>query len=125
VSGIKLSGVIERYHEMLAAADVPGMLKQFDDNGLVREPIGDREVHRGRNELLRFFDRLFASGGMSLERCSLTDDGASCALEYNLTAWGSIQLPHQAGIAIYERSRAGLLAAVRLYDEVERPSVTH
>jgi hypothetical protein len=117
--------VIERYHEMLAAADVPGMLKQFDADGLVREPIGEREVHRGRNELLRFFDRLLASGGMSLERCSLTDDGRACALEYNVTAWGSVLLPHQAGIAVYERTRAGLLAAVRLYDDVERPSVTH
>jgi len=124
-SEIELPGVIERYHEMLAAADVPGLLKQFDANGLVREAIGEREVHRGRNELLRFFDRLFESGGMSLERCSLTDDGTSCALEYNVTAWGSVLLPHQAGIAVYERTRAGLLAAVRLYDDVERPSVTH
>jgi hypothetical protein len=101
------------------------MLKQFDANGLVRESSGEHEVHRGRNELLRFFDRLFASGGMSLERCSLTDDGTSCALEYNVTAWGSVLLPHQAGIAVYERTRAGLLAAVRLYDDVERPAVTH
>jgi hypothetical protein len=124
-SGLELPGVIERYHEMLAAADVPGMLKQFDANGLVREPTGEREVHRGRSELLHFFSSLFASGGMSLERCSLTDDGATCALEYNVTAWGSVLLPHQAGIAVYERTRAGLLAAVRLYDDVERPAVTH
>jgi hypothetical protein len=58
---------------------------------------------------------------MSLERCSLTDDGTCSALEYNLTAWGRAGLPHQAGIAAYERAGAGLLAAVRLYDDIARP----
>jgi hypothetical protein len=97
------------------------LLEQFEADGMVREPTGEREVHRGRSALLRFFDRLFASGGLSVERCSLTDDGTSCALEYNLTGWGSIMLPHQAGLAVYERARTGLLGAVRLYDDVERP----
>jgi hypothetical protein len=31
-------------------------------------------------------------------------------------------LPHQAGLAVYERARTGFLAAVRLYDDWERPS---
>jgi hypothetical protein len=39
-----------------------------------------------------------------------------------LTAWGSVLLPHQAGIAIYERTGAGVLAAVRLYDDIARPA---
>jgi len=76
-------------------------------------------------DLGRFFGRLFVSGGISVERCSLTDDGTSCALEYNLTSWGSVLLPHQAGIAVYERARTGLLGAVRLYDDVERPPALH
>jgi hypothetical protein len=122
LAGIRLPGVVERYHEVLAAGDVAGMLQQFEVDGVVREPTGEHEEHRGKNQLLRFFSQLFERGGLSMERCSLTDDGTSCALEYNVTAWGSVLLPHQAGIAIYERARTGLLAAVRLYDDVERPS---
>jgi hypothetical protein len=119
---IRLPEVVKRYHETLAAGDAPGMLEQFDADGMVREPNGEFDVHQGQSELLRFFGRLLASGGISVERCSLTDDGTSCALEYNLTAWGSVLLPHQAGIAVYERARTGLLAAVRLYDDVDRLS---
>jgi hypothetical protein len=119
-SGIPLPDVIERYHEMLEAGDAAGILEEFDVDGVLREPADEGESHRGKAELLRFFDRVFERGGMSVERCSLTDDGTSCALEYNMTAWGSALLPHQAGIAVYQRSRAGLLAAVRLYDDIER-----
>jgi hypothetical protein len=122
LAGIALPAVVERYHAMLAAGDVSGILAQFDADGELLEPTGAADAHRGRDQLQRFFGGLFARGGLSIERCSLTDDGASCALEYNLTAWGSVRLPHQAGLAVYDRARGtGLLAAVRLYDDVERP----
>jgi hypothetical protein len=114
-------GVVGRYHERLAVADLGGTVAQFEAAGAVREPAGERLVHRGRVELQRFYGRLLARGGISVERCSLTDDGSSCALEYNLTTWGDSFLPHQAGIAVYERARSGFLAAVRLYDDIERP----
>jgi hypothetical protein len=117
--GLGLPDVVGRYHELLAASDVAGILEQFDAAAVLRGP-NELDVHRGRSELLRFFSGLFARGGISVERCSLTDDGVSCALEYNLTAWGSAWLPRQAGIAVYERASTGLLAAVRLYDDVER-----
>jgi hypothetical protein len=121
LAGLVLPGVIERYHEGLRAGDAAGVVRQFDALGSLREPTGEDDVHRGRSELLSFFSGLLALGGMSMERCALTDDGRSCALEYNLTAWGSVLLPHQAGIAVYERTGAGLLATVRLYDDVARP----
>lgn len=120
--GIRLPPVVERYHEMLAAGDARGIVGQFEADGLLREPMGERQMHHGSDELMRFFGALFAIGGISVERCSLTDDGSSCALEYNLTAWGGALLPHQAGIAVYQRAHTGLLAAVRLYDDVARPS---
>jgi hypothetical protein len=44
-----------------------------------------------------------------------------CALEYNCVRWGSHDLPPQAGIGVYERGPDGLLAAVRIYDDVEPP----
>jgi hypothetical protein len=54
----------------------------------------------------------------------VTDDGARCALEYNCVRWGRYDLPPQAGIAIFERSPDGLLAAVRVYDDVTPPVST-
>jgi hypothetical protein len=117
---IVLPDVVGRYHETLAAGDVSGTLAQFEGEGRLHEPNGATRVHRGTIELRRFFGGLLERGGMSVERCSLTDDGSSCALEYNLTEWGDSFLPHQAGIAVYERARSGLLAAVRLYDDFER-----
>lgn len=124
LSGLRLPDVVERYNRMSALGDAPGVLDQLDADALVREPTGEQDVHRGRSELLRFFGRLFARGGIVLERCSLTDDGTSCALEFNLTAWGGMLLPHQAGLAVYERARTGLLAAVRLYDDIDRRSAS-
>jgi len=121
--GLRLPAVVERYHQMLAAGDVFGIVDQFDADGLVREPAGEEATHRGWTELQHFFGGLFAKGGISLERCCLTDDGTTCALEYNLTAWGGAVLPRQAGIAVYERAPTGLLSAVRLYDDVEAPPV--
>ena len=123
--GLRLPEVVARYQELLEAADLEGMLEQFDPGGALHEPTGGRDVHRGRNSLAHFFESLFAAGGMSVERCSLTDDGISCALEYNVTAWGALPFPHQAGIAVYNRTRAGLLAAVRLYDDFARPPAVY
>jgi hypothetical protein len=40
-----------------------------------------------------------------------------------LRALGSHELPPQAGIAVFERSPDGLLAAVRVYDDVEAPVI--
>jgi hypothetical protein len=52
----------------------------------------------------------------------VTDDGVRCALEYNCVSWGSRALPTQAGMGVYERGPDGLLAAVRVYDDVEAPA---
>ena len=65
-----------------------------------------------------------AGGGIGLQHCAVTDDGVRCALEYNCVRWGSHDLPPQAGIGIYERGPDGLLAAARIYDDVEAPVET-
>jgi hypothetical protein len=51
----------------------------------------------------------------------VTDDGVRCALEYNCVRWGGHDLQPQAGIGVFERDQDGLLAAVRVYDDVETP----
>jgi hypothetical protein len=73
--------------------------------------------------LLRsFFTACFsAGGGIRLEQCVVTDDGVRWAVEYNCVRWGSHDLPPQAGIGVYERGPDGLLAAARVYDDVEPP----
>jgi hypothetical protein len=70
-----------------------------------------------------FLARCFSAGsGIGLQPCALTDDGARCAAEYNCVRWGRHDLPPQAGLGVYERGLDGLLAAVRVYDDVEPPA---
>jgi hypothetical protein len=98
------------------------VVETFAPGGYFREPIGPHRTHRGASELHSYFSRCFsAEGGVGLQDCAVTDDGTRCALEYNCVRWGNHDLPAQAGIGVYERSPDGLLAAVRIYDDVEPP----
>ena len=102
--------------------DVDAIVSTFAPDGYLREPIGPLDAHRGTGELRSFFSRCFsAGGGVRLAPCALTDDGVRCALEYNCVRWGSHALPPRAGIGIFERAPDGLLAAVRIYDDIEAP----
>jgi hypothetical protein len=60
-------------------------------------------------------------GGGGLEPCVVTDNGVRCAVECNCVRWGSHELSPQADMGVYERGPDGLLAAVRVYDDVEPP----
>jgi ketosteroid isomerase-like protein len=114
--------VVGRYLAALAAGDAEAIVNTFAPDGYFREPIGPRFTHRGTPELRSFFTMYFsAGGGIGLQDCTVTDDGVRCALEYNCVRWGSHDLPPQAGIGVYERGPDGLLAAVRVYDDVESP----
>ncbi len=116
------SDVVGRYHAALGQGDAEAIVSTFAPGGYYREPIGPHRTHRGADELRAFFTQCFsAGGGIGLVPCAVTDDGARCAIEYNCVRWGSHPLPPQAGIAVYERGPDGLLAAVRVYDDVEAP----
>ena len=115
--------VVGRYHTALDAGDTDEIVSTFAPDGYFREPVGSPNVYRGASELRAFFTRCFsAGGGIGLQQCVVTDDDVRCAVEYNCVRWGSHDLPPQAGIAIYERGPDGLLAAARVYDDVEAPA---
>jgi ketosteroid isomerase-like protein len=115
--------VVGRYQAALGTGDADAVVSTFQPDGYYREPIGPHLTHRGTAELRSFFtERLGASGGIGLQHCVVTDDGVRCALEYNVVRWGPHDLPPQAGLGVYERGPDGLLAAARIYDDVEPPA---
>jgi len=117
------AGVVGRYHSALDAGDADTIVSTFTPDGYVRESVGPQLDHRGTAEVRSFFTRCFGSGGgIGLQHCAVTDDGVRCVLEYNCVRWGSHDLPPQAGIGVYERGPDGLLAAARIYDDVEPPA---
>src|SRR6267142_1548375 len=114
--------IVGRYQAALEAGDADSVVSTFEPDGYYREPIGPHATHSGTDQLRTFFaGRFSAGGGIELEHCAVTDDGVRCALEYNCVRWGSQDLAPQAGLGVYERGPDGLLAAARVYDDIEPP----
>jgi hypothetical protein len=113
------------YQRALAEGDLAGIVATFEPDGYAREPSGGAYLHRGVEGLRELYAHLFANGGgIPLEHCTLTDDGVRCAIEHNCVRWGLTDIAPQAGVAVYERGSSGLLAAARIYDDVEPPAVS-
>jgi hypothetical protein len=114
--------VVGEYQRALAAGDVEAVVAAFEPDAYMREPAGDTYTHRGRDELVALYARFFSNGGgIPLEHCTLTDDGRSCVLEYNVVRWGRTELLPEAGLAVYVRGDSGRLAAARIYDDTDPP----
>ncbi|HSL01384.1 MAG TPA: nuclear transport factor 2 family protein [Rubrobacteraceae bacterium] len=118
-------GIPGDYQRALAEGDLEGIVRTFEPDGYAREPSGEAYLHRGTEGLRKLYSHLFANGGgILLEHCTITDDGERCAIEYNCARWGETAIPPQAGVAVYARASSGLLAAARIYDDVEPPAVS-
>jgi ketosteroid isomerase-like protein len=114
--------VAARYLAALDAGETGAIVAAFAPDGYLREPDGPQFTYRGEAELRALFARWFgAGGGIRLQCCAVTDDSVRCALEYNCVRWGRRNLAPQAGLVVCERGADGLLAAVRVYDDVARP----
>jgi hypothetical protein len=120
--GLREPDVVGEYQRALASGDVDAVVAAFEPDGCMREPAGAAYLHCGLDELRALYKSFFSNGGgIPLERCAIADDGRSCALEYNVVAWGATELPPQAGIAVYGRGDSGKLAFVRVYDDADPP----
>ncbi len=117
-------GAPGEYQRALAEGDMAGVVAIFEPDGYAREPSGGAYLHRGVEGLRELYAHMFANGGILLEHCTVTDDGVRCAVEYNCVRWGVTDLPPQARVAVYQRGRSGLLAAARIYDDVEPPAIS-
>jgi hypothetical protein len=123
--GLQAEGTPGDYQRALAEGDLQAIVGTFETDGYAREPSGGAYLHRGAEGLRELYAHLFANGGgIGLEHCTLTDDGVRCAIEYNCVRWGVTDIPPQAGVAVYERGGGRLLAAARIYDDVEPPAVS-
>jgi SnoaL-like domain len=119
---LRIEGVVADYQRALAAGDVDAITATFEPEGYAREPTGREFVHRGREDLRAFYERLFSNGGgIELDHCALVRDGHAFALEYNVMRWGRTELPPEAGVAVYVQGESGKLAAARIYDDADPP----
>lgn len=112
------TGAVAEYQRALAAGDVDAIVATFEEDGYFREPSGEPWVHRGRAELRKFMTQILGAGGIGIEHATVTDDGTTCAIEFNAVRFGKRPLAPQAGLAIYERGPTGRLRAARIYDDV-------
>jgi hypothetical protein len=125
VPEIHAEGACGDYQRALYEGYLEGILATFEPNGYAREPSGGKYLHRGAESLREVYTYMFANGGgITVEHCTLTDDGLRCAYEYNCVRWGVTDIPPQAGVSVYERGSSGLLSAARIYDDVEPPTVS-
>jgi hypothetical protein len=119
---VRESDIVGEYQAALAAGDVERWVATFEPDGCFREPAGGEFRVCGTEALRELATTFFgAGGGITLEHCTVTEDGVRTALEFNAIRWGSTDMPPQAGIAVYERGRTGRIAEARVYDDVDPP----
>jgi hypothetical protein len=105
--------VVGRHFEALDAGDTDAVLATFGPDAYLRETTG--RTYRGGAELRAY---LKSVSTVELQPCVVTDDGDRCVVEFNCLRFSGREVSPQAGLGVYERGPDGLLAAVRLYDDL-------
>jgi hypothetical protein len=82
-----------------------------------RLPLLQPDVALSLPDVVEEYQQGLAQRGVRLERCTVTDDGQACALEYNLVAVGGQEVSPSAGLAVCARGDSGRLGDVRVYDD--------
>lgn len=116
----ELTEPVASYEKALAAGNIDALQALFEEDGYVREPSGEAHKHVGEARE-KFYGPLRKTGGVPLKTATVTDDGYLTVIEYICDEWGGTRLPAQAGAAVWERSAAGAIAGVRIYDDVMPP----
>ncbi|WP_436794628.1 hypothetical protein [Actinospongicola halichondriae] len=120
-AGLEPAPPVDAYEAAMRAGDPAALDALFESDGYVREPAGPSFRHQGAARMA-FYRPAFSGGPVRLRLCTIVDDGAALAFEYVCDRWGPADLTPQAGSAVYVRSPAGLLEAVRIYDDVAPPA---
>jgi hypothetical protein len=112
---LPLTGAVDAFHTALAAGDAKDLVATFTGEGYTVDAEGGR--HEGEAALTDLWSGVLErDGSPALERCAVTDDGTSSALEFTLVRRGTERVPAQPGLVIHERGDDEHLTAVRFYE---------
>jgi hypothetical protein len=118
--GVKLPDMVAKYMQALAGGDAGSIVAAFDKEGVYRDPSGTK--HAGTDRVREAHAKMFShGGGLTIEPCTAIENRYGCALEYLIRRWGDVELPPQAGLAVFGFKKSGLLSGVRIYDDVDPP----
>jgi ketosteroid isomerase-like protein len=121
--GAKHTDVILRYYQSLVTGDLEKLATCFEADIYFREPSGPPYVHWGTNAVIEYFKGLFHNGAPMLREDTVTDDGRCAIMEFTVIGWNGKEWgdpsQYHAGLACYERSKEGLMRAIRIYDDVD------
>lgn len=115
--------VILDYFDALVEGSVEKILASLEADIYFRESSGPPYVHWGHAPVAKYFeDELFSRGAPMIKGDTITDDGKCVVMEFTVYGWNGVErdpADREAGLAVYERSKYGLISAIRIYDEVE------
>ena len=113
--------IVAEFGRALAAGELESILATCEEDARLREPAGDPDFYEGRAGLRAFYEPLFSNGGIPLEPCSWSSTSALVRWSTTSSAGAGWATPPQAAMGVFVRGANSRLAAVRLYDDVDRP----
>ncbi len=116
------SPLLQAYHKCLTTGDVDGLDNVLATDAYIRESSGPPYVHWGIPAVSDYFRGLFKDGAPLMRSERVTADERCTFLEFTVIGWNGEEWPeerHQGGAGIWEVNQDGLMAAVRVYDDIE------